>query len=208
MTILDQHFQDFADFAATLRGDEKGEAQPFLLNLFKAFGHDGKLPAGAHFEYRVKFPDGHTKYADFAWPGCTVIEMKSRGENLTKHYGQAKDYWWNLYPNRPRYVVLCNFDEFRIYDFETQPDTPKDIVLTKDLPERWGPLAFLYGDHRTPVFGNDHEAVTRTAAAKFAKLYRGLIKRGARPAFHSPNARRVVRGRHRTTAEILCHPTS
>ena len=182
MTILDQHFQDFADFAATLRGDEKGEAQPFLLNLFKAFGHDGKLPAGAHFEYRVKFPDGHTKYADFAWPGCTVIEMKSRGENLTKHYGQAKDYWWNLYPNRPRYVVLCNFDEFRIYDFETQPDTPKDIVLTKDLPERWGPLAFLYGDHRTPVFGNDHEAVTRTAAAKFAKLYRGLIKRGTAPA--------------------------
>jgi len=179
---MEETFREFAAFAGKLKGDEKSEAQTFLLNLLKTFGHDGKLPAGASFEYRVKFPDGHTKYADFAWPGNTVIEMKSRGENLLKHYGQAKDYWWNLYPNRPRYVVLCNFDEFRIYDFETQPDTPKDILLTKDLAERWGPLAFLYGDQRTPVFGNDHEGVTRAAAGKFGKLYRGLVKRGTAPA--------------------------
>ena len=174
-------FEEFAEFAGTLKGDEKSEAQTFLLNLLKAFGHDGKLPEGASFEYRVKFPNGHTKFADFAWPGRTVIEMKSRGENLAKHYGQAKDYWWNLYPNRPRYVVLCNFDEFRIYDFETQPDTPKDVVLTKDLPERWGPLAFLDATPRTPVFGNDHEAVTRAAAGKLAELYKRIVKRGVEP---------------------------
>jgi hypothetical protein len=35
-------------------------------------------------------------------------------------------------PNRPRYVVLCNFDEFWIYDFDTDLDTPKDKLATKD----------------------------------------------------------------------------
>jgi hypothetical protein len=175
-------FHSFATFAAGLRGDEKSEAQTFLLNLFKAFGHDGKLPDGASFEYRVKFPDGKTKFADFAWPGHALIEMKSRGENLQKHYPQAKDYWWNLYPNRPRYVVLCNFDEFWIYDFETQPYVPKDTVKTVELPDRWGPLTFLYGDTRQPVFGNDHESVTRQAAGKLAEIYKRLVKRGTEPA--------------------------
>jgi hypothetical protein len=42
-----------------------------------------------------------------------LIEMKRRGENLQRHYRQAFDYGTRLVPNRPRYVVLCNFDEFR-----------------------------------------------------------------------------------------------
>ena len=36
-------------------------------------------------------------------------------------------------PNRPRDVLLCDFDEFRVYDFDTDLDTPKDTVATKDL---------------------------------------------------------------------------
>ncbi len=165
----------------SVTGDEKGEAQPFLLNLLAVFGHGGKLPSGASFEYRVRMTDGHTKFADFAWPGHTLFEMKSRGEKLEKHYNQAKDYWWNLYPNRPRYVVLCNFDEFWVYDFETQPYTPKDTVKTAELAERWGPLAFLYGDQHQPVFGNDHESVTRQAAGKLADIHKRMVKRGVEP---------------------------
>ncbi len=41
--------------------------------------------------------------------------MKKRGEKLYSHYKQAFDYWVHAIPNRPRYVVLCNFDEFSIY---------------------------------------------------------------------------------------------
>jgi len=171
-------FEDFADFAAKLKGDEKSEAQTFLLHLLTAFGHGGNLPDGASFEYRVKFPNSHTKFADFVWPRRTLIEMKSRGENLQKHYGQVKDYWWYLGVNRPDYVVLSNFDEFWIYDFVTQPDTPKDIVKTAELPQRWGPLKFLEPGNPKPVFGNDHEAVTLTAAAKLGELYKRLGKRG------------------------------
>lgn len=92
-------------------GDEKGEAQIFLDRLFQAFGHGGVKEAGATLEMRVPKNDrAGTAFADLVWKPVVLVEMKKRGENLQKHFTQAKDYWWNLYPNRPRYVVLCNFD--------------------------------------------------------------------------------------------------
>ena len=65
--------------------------------------------------------------------------MKKRGEKLRRHQPQAFQYWVDLAPNRPRWVVLCNFDEFWVYDFETQTDEPMDCVALNDLP---GPIAF------------------------------------------------------------------
>ena len=102
----------------------------------QAFGHGGTKEAGAILEQRVKNDGGGTSFADLVWKPVVLIEMKKRGENLQKHYRQAFDYWTRLVPNRPRYVVLCNFDEFRVYDFDTDLDTPKDTVALKDLPER------------------------------------------------------------------------
>ena len=34
---------EFARFARSIRGDEKGEAQPFLDHFFRALGHKGSL---------------------------------------------------------------------------------------------------------------------------------------------------------------------
>ena len=139
-----------AEFVAwcgkNITGDEKGQAQIFLDRLFQAFGQPGCLDVGGTTEFRIRKADedgGGTAFADYVWKPVVLIEMKKRGENLQKHYRQAFDYWTRLVPNRPRYVVLCNFDEFRVYDFDTDLDTPKDTLALKDLPERWGPLAFL-----------------------------------------------------------------
>jgi len=127
MTSQERAFHEFADFAAKLKGDEKGEAQTFLFHLLEAFNHDANtLPENSTFEYRVRFSGDKTKYADFVWPGRVLIEMKSRGVKLSKHYQQSFDYWLNLVPHRPPYVVLCNFDEFWIYDFNTQMQEPVD----------------------------------------------------------------------------------
>src|SRR2546427_4111755 len=142
MTSQEKALRDFAQFAANLKGDEKSEAQTFLFHLLAAFGHDpNTLPEGCTFEYRVRFTssplpsdgrgvrgEGRTKFADLVWPGRCLIEMKSRGVKLSKHYQQTFDYWLNLVPHRPPYVVLCNFDEFWIYDFNTQLQEPVDIV--------------------------------------------------------------------------------
>ncbi len=174
--------QRLADFAAWakqyIKGDEKGEAQIFLDHLFQAFGLKGVREAGAVCEERVKKADGGgTAFADLVWKPVVLIEMKRRGEDLRRHYRQAFDYWTRLVPGRPRYVVLCNFDEFWVYDFETQMDTPVDQLAVADLPRRYGPLAFLFPTRETPTFGNDQEAVTRQAADRLATCFNKLVAR-------------------------------
>ena len=171
--------EKLAEFTAwcqkNITGDEKGQAQIFLDRLFQAFGQPGCLDVGGTTEFRIRKADedgGGTAFADYVWKPVVLIEMKKRGENLQKHYRQAFDYWTRLVPNRPRYVVLCNFDEFRVYDFDTDLDTPKDTLALKDLPERWGPLAFLSPGSPKPTFDNDREGVTRAGC----RLSRGLFQ--------------------------------
>lgn len=151
--------------AANVTGDEKGQAQIFLDRLFRAFGREGSLDVGGTPEFRIrkgKEAGGGVAFADYVWKPVVLIEMKKRGTDLGRHYRQAFEYWLRLVPGRPRYVVLCNFDEFWIYDFENQLDEPVDKVALAELPERYGPLAFLYKTNEKPVFGNDHFEVTLT----------------------------------------------
>lgn len=164
--------------AGHIKGDEKGEAQIFLDRMFRGFGWPGLREANATCEERVKNDNGGTAFADMVWKPVVVIEMKKRGADLTKHYRQAFDYWSRLVPNRPRYAVLCNFDEFWVYDFDTQFDTPVDTVKLVDLPNRYGPLAFMFPGDVAPVFGNHQETVTRQAADKLAACFNSMIKRG------------------------------
>lgn len=171
--------QDFTKWVALhIKGDEKGEAQVFLDRLFQAFGWPGLKEAGAECELRIKNTTGGTSFADLVWKPVVVIEMKKRGAVLSKHYSQAFTYWTRLVPNRPRFAVLCNFDEFWVYDFETQLDTPVDIVKLTDLPDRYGPLNFMFPGDLAPVFGNHQESVTRQAADKLAACFNSMTKRG------------------------------
>jgi len=183
MTDRETRLQTFVDWcAAHLKGDEKGEAAIFLDHLFRACGHAGLKEAGANCEERVRKDGGGTAFADLVWKPVVLIEMKKRGADLGKHYRQAFEYWTRLVPGRPRYVVLCNFDEFRVFDFETQMDAPVDRLKLAELPQRWGPLAFLFAKPETPVFQFDHEQVTRAAADLLATLYNRLAGRGVAPA--------------------------
>ncbi|MGK2858154.1 MAG: class I SAM-dependent DNA methyltransferase [Thermoanaerobaculia bacterium] len=168
----------FVSYAKRLRGDEKGEAQLFCERLFRAFGHAGLKEAGATLEYRLKSAQNTTVFADLVWKPRLLLEMKKRGEKLDRHYRQAFDYWVHLVPNRPRYVVLCNFDEFWVYDFDTQLDQPVDTVALADLPRRYQALNFLFPEERQPLFQNDRVAVTRAAADKVARVFNRLIARG------------------------------
>jgi len=175
-----ERFEQFAGFRQEhLQGDEKGEAQVFLDRLFQALGHAGAIEAGAIYEERVKTMDqGGISFADLVWKPRVLIEMKKAGVDLSKHYRQAFRYWERLVPDRPRYVVTCNFDEFWIYDLNHQMDEPVDRVVVEDLPQRWEALAFLLPDEEKPVFQNDLVEVTRESAALVAEVFNALIERG------------------------------
>ncbi|GAB4340138.1 MAG: class I SAM-dependent DNA methyltransferase [Cyanophyceae cyanobacterium] len=180
----------FSEAALGFEGDEKGEAQTFLNRFFAAFGYRDAIAAGAVFETRVAkgSAKGNLGFADLVWrssskpprPGV-LFEMKARGVNLEKHRRQAFAYWERLVPNRPRYVVLCNFDEFWIYDFDTQIDEPVDRIALGDLGQRASAFTFMVPGGAKPVFNNNQQEITEVAARRMGVLYKNLVKRLCKP---------------------------
>jgi len=175
---IEQDLQTFIAWWQThITGDEKGEAQTFVDRLLKAFGHPGALEVGT-FEERVRRKrngKSTVSFADYLFPDVVLLEMKKRGEDLKKHYVQLEEYWKRLTGNKPRYALLCNFDEIWIFDFPTQFYDPVDIVNVSDLVERRSALEFLIaGSNRTPVFRNNQVEVTKDAAFQLALLFQSL----------------------------------
>lgn len=176
ITMDEDRVIEFIEFASHLKGYEKGEAQLFLDHLFIAFGQKGVMEAGASLETQIII-ETKTKFCDLLWPGIVLFEMKSKDQNLANHFIQAKTYWDNTYGNRPKYVVLCNFDEFWIYNWNLQRD-PLDKVPLLKLHQMWRSLAFLCPEPIKPIFGNNLVEVTEEAADKIAQLYASLVHRG------------------------------
>ena len=182
---------DFVLFCRKLNGNERKESQTFLDRLFRAFGHQGAIEAGAEFETTLAkgSKKGGTGFADLVWrsrlgtPGV-VIEMKSRGEDLSKHYAQVERYWMRIAPNRPRYAMLSNFDEFWVFDFENQVDEPVErLRIDETLPYRATALSFLQLGGSKPVFNNNQVEVTERNARRMGELYQTLYERGRRQQF-------------------------
>lgn len=175
-------FEDFVTWVDKhISGDEKGEGQIFLERFLQSFGNKGIKEVGAVCEDRIKKKSGSTGFADLVWKPRMILELKKRGENLAKHYDQAFEYWISLVPNRPRFMVLCNFDEFWIYDLNTQINDPIHRLETKNLPNDWGALAFLFPKEEVPVFNNNNVEVTKQAAEIIGSMFVSLTKRKVEP---------------------------
>jgi hypothetical protein len=96
---------------------EEADAKPFLVDFFNVFGLNQRKVAA--FEHKVKKLGDSDGYIDMLWKGWLLIEMKSKGKDLTKAYGQAKGYIHGLKPlDIPKYVLVCDFETFRLYDLE------------------------------------------------------------------------------------------
>jgi len=167
----------FINYTTRLEGDEKGEAQVFCDRFFQAFGHEGYKEAGAVLEFRVQRKKNSTQFADLLWGDRVLIEMKKKGAKLELHRTQAFDYWWNLRPSSPKYVILCNFEDIYIYNFSIQ-DEPLDRLKVVDLENRYTALNFLFPVEKKPIFDNNLVDVTRAAADKVSKLFKSLIEKG------------------------------
>ncbi len=177
------NFQGFIDYAKKhIKGDEKGEAQIFLDHFFRALGYpDGLKGAGADCEFRMRDEKGATKFADLVWKPIVLIEMKKRGADLAIHYQQAFDYWVKLVPNRPQYVILCNFDEFWIYDLNKMVYEPLEKIKTIRLVDHQEAFGFMLPKPQTPIFNTNKEDVTKKAASYISNIYLSLKKRRIPP---------------------------
>ncbi|OGU31368.1 MAG: methylase [Ignavibacteria bacterium GWA2_35_9] len=113
--IKDRALNFSKEWADTI--NEDADAKPFLEAFFNVFGISRKKVAT--FEYRVKKLDEHDGYIDLLWKGTLLVEMKSRGKDLTRAYQQAIDYLQKLPQHElPRYVLVSDFELFRLYDLE------------------------------------------------------------------------------------------
>ncbi|MBK7640052.1 MAG: class I SAM-dependent DNA methyltransferase [Bacteroidetes bacterium] len=111
--------------------NEEADAKPFLDAFFDVFGITRKKIGT--FEHRVKKLSDADGYIDLLWKGTILVEMKSRGKNLDKAFEQAIDYTHGLKQNElPKYVLVCDFHVFRLYDTEerqTLEFTIDELVL-------------------------------------------------------------------------------
>ncbi len=172
----------FARKWSLYRGSERAEAQTFLNELFACYGSD-RRDAGARFE------EPHEgRFVDLIWPRKCIIEMKRPSEagRLASHRDQAFGYWRNAADPAqnvpaPRYVVLCAFQRFEIWQPGDYPNEPRAEFDLVDLPDRVDALMFLA--EREPVFVESQEAVTRQAVGLLTGLYQQLgDTRAADPA--------------------------
>lgn len=113
--------------------DEERDKQSFWNAFFDVFGVPRR--SVATFEHAVANARGSYGFLDLFWPGVLLVEHKSRGASLAKAESQALSYVLDLVRDGrhdavPRYIVLCDFARFALYDLE--PEDQRDLPLLDD----------------------------------------------------------------------------
>lgn len=177
-----QALQAFADWVKTIRGDEASEAQTYVNRLLQAWGWEDAVEAKTTFEHRIPKGSqaGGMGKADALIEGTrasVLVEMKGRGKPLGPHFQQLQKYWMYLAP-KPKYCVLCNFDEIWVYDINVLVDEPLVRLQVADLASQSSSLAFLSKSEQPVHFGLNLVAVTEAQARNMGELFGQLRKRG------------------------------
>ena len=111
-------------------GDEERDYQIFWLTMLRDVFDVAKPEEIIEPQYPVQFETA-TKHIDIYIPRTKVlIEQKSFGEDLTKKYQQSDGEFLTPFEQakryadamplsiRPRWIIVCNFAEFNIYDLQ------------------------------------------------------------------------------------------
>lgn len=155
---------------------ERAEAQSFWNDFFAVFGIERKRVA--IFEKQVNIARSGEKLKhgriDAFWKGMLLIEHKSRGADLNRAFAQAADYFDGIAErDLPRYILVSDFERFRLYDLED--DTETEFRLS-DLHKRIKHFAFIAG-YRTQVIAPQNP-VNIKAAERMGKLHDRLKASG------------------------------
>jgi hypothetical protein len=158
-------------------GSETAEAHTFLTELLACYGTQ-RRDAGVRFEESTRSGG----FMDMIWPRVCIFEMKrpSESNRLVAHRQQAIGYWRESGTPEvpaPRYVVLCSFHRFEVWEPGAVYTAPRVEFDLAELPERLDSLLFLAG--RAPYFAAAQTDVTREAVALVTDLYQRLRERRA-----------------------------
>ena len=177
------------------RGDEKQDTSNFWTELLEEVFGVEKVAKSNYlcFEKKVESKNKTTnkitqKYIDVWIPATkTLIEQKSIGVDLTVPYGrqgdgekltpfeQAKRYADSLgNDERPRWIVTCNFAEFRVYDLNNRlPEDKAQVIKLADLPNEYRRLRFLV-DEKQECNARE-EQISRDAGDIVQRIYDEIL---------------------------------
>ncbi len=197
---LPGRLQGFVNQWRNFQGTEQAGAQQYLQGLLDIY--DVSFQPGTVFEqHPVKVPAPEkprkkssqqalfpgevdvqytTERMDMYLPKICVWEMKAPAEkDLQKHHEQLLRYWARM---RTRYLVLCNFHEFWVYDTNDEHGqlTPKVRFSLVDLPANGDALLFLRGDFQLELLQRS-ERITSDVAARMGRVVRKLIETSPDP---------------------------
>ena len=186
------------EFAANWkgRGDEKQETQAFWMSLLQKVYGVAEPDKYIDFEVRVKLD--HTSFIDGLIKSTRVlIEQKGQDIDLRKGYRQSDGSMLTPYQQarryagylphdlNPRWIVVCNFQEFHIHDMNRPNDAP-EVLLLSDLEKEYSRLNFLVdtGDENIK-----HEMeISMQAGELVGKLYDAFMKQ-----YKDPNNERTLK---------------
>lgn len=186
-----QQQQAAAQFAVEWKGKgyEKGESQPFWMALLHNVYGVEHAEKYISFENQVKL--SNTSFIDgFIESTHVLIEQKGLDKDLRKPirqsdgtmltpFQQAKRYAAELpYSKRPRWVVVCNFQSFLVYDME-QPNGEPEEILLKDLGTDYYRLQFLV-DTRSEHLKKEME-VSIQAGGIVGRMYNEILQQYIHP---------------------------
>ena len=166
-------------------GYEKGQSQTFWLELLQSIFSIQDPFSFIEFEGQIKNRNS-TSFMDAYIPSTKVlIEQKSKDKDLGKEilqsdgstltpYEQAKKYVVDMPVSKhPRWVVTCNFQEFRVYDMENPLGEP-EIIKLKDLEKEYYRLSFLVDD--TAIHTKKEVEVSMAAGRIIGEIYEAFLK--------------------------------
>lgn len=166
------------------KGDEKQETQRFWIEFLGEVLGIRNPASYIEFEKRVKL--SHTSYIDAYIPETKIlieqkgikIDLKKAYEQsdgpLLTPYEQAKRYVNDMKASeKPRWIVVCNFAEFNVYDMEN-PQNPPEVIYLKDLEKDFYRLEFLV-DRKNGNIRREEE-ISLAAGKLVGKMYDALIK--------------------------------
>jgi len=159
---------------------EEQDKQTFWNEFFECFGIPRK--SVAVFEHAIANAKGNYSFLDLFWPGMLLIEHKSRGASLSKAESQAFKYLEDLakenrHDEMPRYIVLCDFVQFALYDLDPENESERLISFPlDDLHKNVRRFAFIRGEK--PVKLNPEDEANLKATKLLADLHDALEATG------------------------------
>ena len=169
------------------KGDEKQDTQLFWLDFLENVLNIANATQQIEFEKKVGLKN--TSFIDaYLKETKVLIEQKSKEIDLNKPqkqsdgsfltpFEQAHRYNAALpFNERARFIIICNFKEFHIYDFNLQNPLKQkpQVFYLKELPKHFDHFSFLI--HKNQNIFEKEKNISIQAATLIGKLHEALLK--------------------------------